>query len=147
MKVYVINSRRLIPLVQRQASNLSFKPFLQFALKAFVGASKYAQDLHGDPEFLRELYGRHKDALSPGEHLDYQNKRANESLNVLIDESIEPASKSSSGSVELDLYAWVRHIITIAATDGVFGTSNPFLDEANRQAFWYDLLIGNAEHC
>lgn len=127
----------MIPLLQRQASNLSFKPFLVFALKAFVGASKTTQDLHADPTFLNSLYASHKDALSPGPHLDYQNERANESLNDLIDETLRAASKASSGAVQLELYSWVRHIITIAATDGVFGTSNPFLKEENRQAFWY----------
>lgn len=130
LKIYVINSRQLIPQVQRQAQNLSLKPFVQFATKAFVDVSKHTFDLHGDPEFVRDLGRVNKEYLSPSPHLDYQNLRANNSLNNLIGESV------ASGTLRIGLHAWTRHLITIASTDGVFGTSNPLLKEENSDDFW-----------
>ena len=87
-----------------------------------------------DSEFVRNLSKVNRESLAPGPYLDYQNVRANDSLNELIDKKLD--ARSSGGCVTIDLHYWIKYIITIAATDGVFGTANPYLDEKNRDAFW-----------
>jgi len=134
-KIYVVNSRHLIPLVQRLSKTLSFAPFMQVAAKAFVDCSKYTVDLHANPDFTRDLSRAMKDSLSPGPHLDYQNLRATNSLKDVIDKSFSRSSASNSS--RLRLHEWVKHVITIAASNGVYGTSNPFLDAQVEHAFWY----------
>jgi cytochrome P450 len=99
-------------------------------LKSFVGASDFSVNLYKDKNFLQELQRVNNTTLGPGPALDYQNLRANNSINELIDQTLE------HGSVKIGLYMWIRHIITIGATDGVFGTSNPFLKQKNRDIFW-----------
>jgi hypothetical protein len=70
-KIYVINSRRLIPLVQRLSKTLSFTPFQQFAAKVYIDSSKYTIDLHDNPDFMRDLDKATRTALSPGPFIDY----------------------------------------------------------------------------
>lgn len=137
-KIYVINSRRLIPLVQRLSKTISFTPFMQFAAKAFVDVSKFTFDLHADGDFTRDLSRVMKDSLAPGRHLDYQNLRATESLKDLLEQLISQSEKS--GVVEVKLHEWVKHVITVAASDGVYGSANPFKDERVEKAFWYVFL-------
>ena len=40
------------------------------------------------------------------------------------------------GFVRMELKNWVRHIITRAATDAVYGPENPFRDEVVEKGFW-----------
>jgi hypothetical protein len=77
-----------------------------------------------------------KDSLSPGPHLDYQNLRATNSLKDMLDELLSQSSADSLG--RLRLHEWIKHVITVAASNGVYGASNPFMDKQVEQAFWYD---------
>lgn len=139
-KIYVVNSRHLIPLVQRMSKTLSFTPFTKVAAKGFVDCSKYTLDLHDNPDFTRDLGRAVKDALSPGPHLDDQNLRATNSLKHMLDESFPRSSSKTFGRFRL--HEWTKHVILIASTNGVYGTSNPFLDKQVEKEFWYDSLRG-----
>jgi hypothetical protein len=133
-KIYVINSRRLIPLVQRLSKTLSFTPFQQLAAKAFVDCSAKTVELHGDPDFLCDLDKITKGALAPGTHLDYQNLRTVNSLEQEID--ILLLGSSTDAPVRIRFYEWSKHAITLAATNGLYGNSNPFLDKHIEESFW-----------
>ncbi|KAN0121753.1 cytochrome P450 [Hyaloscypha variabilis] len=133
-KIYVINSRRLIPLVQRLSKTLSFTPFQQFATRVYIDCSSHTVDLHGNPDFTRDLDKVTRAALTPGPHLDYQNSRTVKSLNESLDELL--LGSSPNDPVRIRLYQWSRDAVTLAATNGVFGSSNPFLDKKIEGAFW-----------
>lgn len=90
--------------------------------------------MHGNPDFIRSLDKAVRAALSPGPHLDYQNLMALNSLNDSLEQLL--LGSSPADTVRIEFYEWSRHAITLAATDGVYGSSNPFLDKKIEEAFW-----------
>jgi hypothetical protein len=84
---------------------------------------------------MREFDTGRRAALSPGPQLDHQNLRTVNSLNNSVEELL---SRTSPGKpVRIGFYEWSKHAITLAATDGVYGDSNPFRNEEIENAFWY----------
>jgi hypothetical protein len=83
---------------------------------------------------MRELDQATRAALSPGPQLDYQNLRTVNSLKQSLDELMSTIILNNV--VRIGFYEWSRHMITLAATDGVFGESNPFLEQDTEAAFW-----------
>ena len=134
-KLYVINSRRLFPLVQRLSKTLSFTPFQVFAAKAFSDCSDATIKLYGNDDFMRDLDKATKAALAPGPFLDYQNGRTADALNVAFNKLLSKCSTSEP--VRLPFYAWSRDVITAAATHGIYGDSNPFANKEVADKFWY----------
>ena len=39
-------------------------------------------------------------------------------------------------SSKIDLWEWVRHVVTIATTESTYGPMNPFKDKDVEEAFW-----------
>lgn len=83
---------------------------------------------------MRDLDKATRAALSPGPYLDYQNSRAVNSLKDYLEKVL--LGSSTNEPVQIGLYQWSRHAVTLAATNGVFGSSNPFLDKKIEKAFW-----------
>jgi hypothetical protein len=133
-KIYVINSRRLIPLVQRNSRTLSFNPFKQIGSKVYAGSSNYTVDLYGKPNFLRDIDKATSQSLAPGPQLDSLNLRATNSLKESLEELL--SRNSAKETVRIRLYKWSTHAVTLAATNGVYGTSNPYLNKRIEDAFW-----------
>jgi hypothetical protein len=77
-------------------------------------------------------------SLAPGPQLDYQNQRAAITLNRFLSDIT--SADSTKEENEVLFYTWTRHIITIAASNGVYGDRNPFLDPSVEDAFWYSYL-------
>lgn len=135
-KIHVINSRRLIPLVQRLSKTLSFTPFQQLTNKVLSDCTNYTVELHGDPDFMRELDKATRTALAPGTQLDSQNLKA---ADILV-KSVDDLASDCSGSkpVRIQFWDWSTHVVTIASTNGVYGgSSNPFLKRELEETFWY----------
>ena len=83
---------------------------------------------------MRDLDKATRTALCPGPNLDYQNSRAMNSLNESLDKLL--LGSSTNDPVRIRLYQWATHAISLAATNGVLGNSNPFLDGKIEEAFW-----------
>ncbi len=43
---------------------------------------------------------------------------------------------SCRGQIQLDMWEWVKDEITIAATEGVYGSVNPFQSHEAEKGFW-----------
>ncbi|QDS68831.1 hypothetical protein FKW77_006554 [Venturia effusa] len=129
LKIYVVNSRHLIPLVQRHSKTLSFTPFQKVVARDVSGCGTLTVGLHDDELFMRDFMRATREALAPGVHLDYQNRRAVVSLEEML------GGMGGEGG-RLRLYEWVKHVITVASSDGVYGRRNPFRDEGVEKAFW-----------
>ena len=125
----------MIPLVQRLSKTLSFAPFAGTAAKTFINCSTFTVDLFGNAEFLGELNKAERAALAPGPHLDYQNLRAINTLNDIVEEVLMECSVANPTKIRL--YEWTRHLITVGGTNGVYGSSNPFKDKKIEEAFWF----------
>jgi len=53
-----------------------------------------------------------------------------------ISQAIE-APLEGHDEIEVDLYAWVHHMITLASTDAVYGPQNPFRHPVVMEGFWF----------
>lgn len=96
-----------------------------------VGVSESTLNLY-DGNHVHDVDRVHRASLAPGEGLDYQNLRT---ANTLIAE-IDKVVKNREGEEPIDLYEWIRRVISLASTDGVYGATNPFRDSAVLDAFW-----------
>ncbi|KAI9903489.1 hypothetical protein N3K66_000018 [Trichothecium roseum] len=125
-KIYVSNSSRLTPLIQR-ARTLSFRPFLQKAAKVIADGSDETFDLLGG-DLLERFGAGMRDALAPGPGLDVQNLRMGERSLVDVAEL--------AGAGEVRLMEWCRRTVVQATSCGIFGVDHPFVDPDVEAAFW-----------
>ena len=83
--------------------------------------------------YARQIQHVHATALSTGPSLDRLNLvTAQEMLRRVGD----LASESSKAHVQIGLYDWLKHAVTIAATEGFYGPKNPYRDPQHEKDFW-----------
>ena len=139
-KIYVVTSTELISAVQRQPRILSFPPIgVKFAMSlsgSSASANKIAtNNINGDEgdwglsmDFNKAVYP----ALSPGPHLEAMNR-------VMIPHivaSLDKLRMGEDGGRRIVLGRWIRHELSRAITDSVYGPQNPFKDRKVEDAFW-----------
>lgn len=57
---------------------------------------------------------------------------------VALGELDQELDATGEGVRVLDLHGWVRHLISLASTDAVYGAENPFRrDRRVEDGFWY----------
>lgn len=71
--------------------------------------------------------------LSNGASLDRLNLATSQEKLRLVDKIVLESSKSP---VDIELYDWVRHVVTISATTGFYGPQNPYKDPQHEKDFW-----------
>lgn len=140
-KIYVITSPELIAAVQRQPKVLSFPPVgVKFAM-SLAGSSEEANriatdNINGEDgdyglsmDFNKAIYP----ALSPGKPLEAMYR-------IIIPQiaaSLDKLRDESQRGITIELSRWIRHELTLAITDAVYGPGNPFKERAVAEAFWY----------
>lgn len=138
--VYVINSPNLIRSVQKQPKTLSFPPIAADFSKTACGSSKEADDImqrningdEGDWGFSVAFYKILHPSLAPGPALDPMNRVMIEEVANSMDKLLDP----HQGVRRLKLKEWIRHVVTIASTNSIYGPMNPFKDKKVEYAFW-----------
>ena len=70
-------------------------------------------------------------ALSPGPHLEAMNRIMIPSIKEAVDKL-----RMDGGGKRIVLGRWIRHELSRAITDSVYGPMNPFKDRAVEDAFW-----------
>ena len=131
--MYIVNSTRLIPLLQKQWRTVSFAAIAADA-GFTVGMSKEAvkvmhEDLTSEHGFSVSWPRYIIPALSPGKDLDAINRR---SVEVLADEM---KTLKATGTVRLGLSQWSRRVMVTATTEAVWGPQNPYRDPAVVEAW------------
>ncbi|KAL0943386.1 cytochrome p450 [Colletotrichum truncatum] len=138
LKLYVIVERRLVGAIQRHAKTLSFTPFAAKVASKLSGVGEIALKMHnhleGPPE-AKEYDRVQRAALSAGTDLDAMTLVATKVQMKHVDNLFANASKTSGARIEL--YEWVRHLISVSASEGMFGPMNPFNDPVHEADFWY----------
>ena len=136
---YVVNSLDLVNAAQRNWKTLSFAPFVATFLKRLCSPSKAASEIvdrnlfaeDGSWGLFTDTHNAMHQALAPGPDLDelicLMLQRVSESLNSLLRHHDE---------IVIDLYKFIREMITLASTDAVYGPQNPFQDPKVREGFW-----------
>lgn len=72
-------------------------------------------------------------ALSPGKPLEAMYK----TIIPQIEASLDKLRGENRKGITIGLIRWVRHELTVAITDCVYGPGNPFQERAVEDAFWY----------
>jgi hypothetical protein len=122
--------------IQRNAKTLSFRPFTKLASKLWCDASPEFLDMHVEGHrWVEDLYRDTRTALAPGKGLDYQNMMTGKSLQRFVEELDEDLG--GDGKKNFRLYDWIHHLISVAATDGIYGRNNPFRDSEVEKNYWY----------
>jgi hypothetical protein len=138
-KIYVVKSPHLAALVDRHAKQLSFGPYAVEFVRRFLEPSKHAmhelsQNMKEDglwglrPETIKTMH----EAMSPGEGLTATTRSLTKHLYSHLD-----TVESMSPSGQMKLFGWLRHMMTQATTDAVYGAEhNPFHDLEVESGFW-----------
>ena len=126
-------------IVERNSKAVSFAPYVVQFAKRILLASKKAEDT-----LAQNLSGEDGDwgcriettkamhlAMAPGADLDSMNQVMLENACQLLE-----SLKNRSELEPIDLLSWVRHTITLASTNAVYGPSNPFNDPAVEDGIW-----------
>ncbi|KAK6533911.1 hypothetical protein TWF281_005256 [Arthrobotrys megalospora] len=138
-RIYIINSRHLIPAVQKNKS-LSFAPFQKQFADTLTHPSKHTLDLF-DTDHIHDVTRVQLAAWTPGKDLDHQNVRAADTLMLEMERLIQQIS--IQGGEMIDFYEWTRYANMIAATNGIYGSANPMRDPEIWGSFlaWYPNIM------
>ncbi|KAH7308565.1 cytochrome P450 [Stachybotrys elegans] len=127
LKIYVSKSRHLIPIIQKNHKTLSFRPFIQTAMKALGDGSPQTIEIFGTG-MVDDFSLAMKNGLVPGPHLDEQNLRMGRRVIQDVDQLLNEK--------EVNLLSWVRHAIVQASACGVYGAQHPMRDPKVEAAYW-----------
>ncbi|GKT41164.1 7-alpha-hydroxycholest-4-en-3-one 12-alpha-hydroxylase [Colletotrichum spaethianum] len=138
-KFYVISDRKFIASIQRNAKTISFVPFAVKASQSLSGISeksaKLQDHLEGGPE-AKEFDRVQRATLAAGSDLDELSHVATQVKLDMIEKLLVDASKSSDSATRIDLFAWVKHAVTLSSTEGMFGPLNPYKNPDHEADFW-----------
>lgn len=139
-KFYIVADRKVLAAVQRNAKTLSFAPFSKRVTKVLSGVSDVtvrAVDTQSEDEetrsFARQVHHIEAVTLSNGASLDRLNLVTAQEKLRLVDEIVLESSKDP---VNIELYDWVQHLVTISASTGFYGPQNPYKDPQHEKNFW-----------
>lgn len=135
VRLYVVNSPRLVQIVQRQVRTISFAPILvrmaSTVMAVSPDAARIVSENHlSDHGFVHGITHAIRPALSPGPKLDALNRKAAQTIATSLDKAAGDKTASRVNLVEL-----VYHHVVMATTEGVYGPQNPFRDSAVQKAF------------
>ncbi|CAG8973519.1 hypothetical protein HYALB_00002844 [Hymenoscyphus albidus] len=131
VRLSVINSLDLVPVVQRQWRTLIFAPIQVKAAQAAMGASKGAvevmnRDFVTENGFINGMVKATHPSMIKGPALNALNSKAFE----IFDDALRFERPST-----VNLFVWVGKIIMHATTDAIYGPSNPMRDGKNLEGW------------
>jgi hypothetical protein len=135
-KLYVINSPALVQSAFR-SRNLSFVPFMVEFSQRVLGLSdkvmepfRAAPNSEKEPPMITEIVQAIHAAMQP-KYLHTMNAKALEYVADALH------SVPDNGMDIANLYLWLRELITIATTEALYGSENPWKkDPALVDALW-----------
>ena len=144
-KTYVVVDPGLAASVQRASKALSFNPIIPEVTQRVLGLDNQTKkivatniDRDGSVRgFYPDVQDTIYSTLTPGDVLDDLNMRAYTEFSSMLDSYAEELQSEKLKSREVDLMAWVQHIVTIATARFLYGSKNPItLNPGLEQAFW-----------
>ncbi|KEF57613.1 uncharacterized protein A1O9_05531 [Exophiala aquamarina CBS 119918] len=144
-KTYVVVDPGLAASVQRASKALSFNPIIPEVTQRVLGLDDQTKkivatniDRDGSVRgFYPDVQDTIYSTLTPGGALDDLNLRAYTEFSNMLDSDAEELMSEKLKSREVDLMAWVQHIVTIATARFLYGPKNPITMHPNlEQAFW-----------
>lgn len=124
-KVYIVTSPDLVTALNRNPKTIAFNPFLAQLGKRITGhdeaTSQIVQhNLNGEqgPGYVIEVHDGIVAALAPGKTLENMIKPFLEEVSGYFD--------ALNKDNKVDLFAWVRQMMTMCSTRAIYGPENPF---------------------
>lgn len=144
-QIYVINEPDLVLAAQRQPKIISFWQVEATATAALGAVSitagnklksnlspRHDEDkLQGKGLLLEGLNATHQ-AMAPGPGFQRMLLAASQT----IAEDLNTLSEKGAAQRRVDLWQWVKHEVTHATTESVYGPMNPYRDLAVENGFW-----------
>ncbi|KAF9873733.1 prostacyclin synthase [Colletotrichum karsti] len=127
-KVYVVTDPALVLSVLRNRS-FTFDPFMRGFIQGLTGTLPETMDIWDDPTFYGTYVKIVWDGMAGNSLLQ---------LNVSVIDNVAKALKRLEASIEVEnLYEWNRKLFTVASTNSLYGSKNPFgQDETLVEAYW-----------
>ena len=138
VKMYVVPSVEWTNAVDRNSKTLALNPFIAQVGKRITGhdeaTSRIVQhNLNGEngPGYVTEIHDGTVASLAPGPGLE---KMTTEMLGEAW-----PYFERLGNNGQIELYAWIKHVVTMCSTRAIYGPENPFNQHPERyvKAFWY----------
>ena len=125
---------------ERNSKTISFAPYVVLFARRVLLPSKQGEDAlaenlngeQGDWGCRIETFKAMHSAMSPGVDLDRMNETLLGNACRLLD-----LSSGDNKFRPIELFAWTRHIVSLAVTEALYGPSNPFRDSEVEAGFWY----------
>lgn len=138
-KIHIVNSSKLVMAVNRNPKSLAFRSLGMKLTTRLLGPSKEATALalenaggeQGDWGLTIAIVREVHKGMAPGVDLDRMSASAVHTLSAAL-QCFESAT-----STRINLFEWLRHAMTQATTDSVYGPMNPFNDPEVENAFWW----------
>lgn len=117
---------------------LAFEPIIAGTTQRVSGCSKQGNDIiqynvdgsQGNQGYVITFFKNIHPPLAPGESLDKMNR-------IMIANIARSADALAAASPKrVKLGQWLRHEITVATTNSVYGPANPLLSPEIEDAFW-----------
>ncbi|KAF1948639.1 cytochrome P450 [Byssothecium circinans] len=139
-KIYVINDPQLIAAVQRQPKLLTFQAISDkySHLICNLSPTAIAVQKREHEKWLRDsAVGEGPSAsiykaVKPGKSLDDMNR----AMLGALDQLSKNWASEVQGSPSFDLHSWVKDVITMASTEAIYGSANPYSSADVRSRFW-----------
>ena len=136
MKVYVVTSPVLVNDVNRNSKKIAFNPFIAQLGKRMTGHDEATgqivqHNLNGEngPGYVIEVHDETVASLAPGKDL--------EQMTQAMLKQVSPYLDALANDVEVDLFEWIRNMVTMCSTRAVYGPDNPFdQDKTLITSFW-----------
>ncbi|KAF2680756.1 cytochrome P450 [Lentithecium fluviatile CBS 122367] len=138
-KLYVVNDPHLISCIQRQHRTFTFQAIADkfsrlicdLSPAAVAVQDREAQAWIDGPMHAPSPSAATFKALGPGRCLDEMNRTMVDSLEKLLEEVVDERQEKS-----VQLLEWIKEVVTVSTTEGVYGPANPYRDPAVRESYW-----------
>ena len=139
--MYIVKTLELVQAIQKLPKVLAFPPIEAKFASQICGSSAEAhkilmKNVNGDEGnwgLSMESYEAMRTALKPGAALDDMNRLMMQNIAASLDD----LTAGGSQTVKIQLSEWLRHSVTVATTNSVYGPRNPFQETDVANAFWY----------
>lgn len=133
-KMYVIGSPALLAAVERHPHAISMEPIAEEMVDRVAGFKGNSLNIFeskkkGGSGFNKKLVHHfYKNLL--GDELNELSQNTVKALEMSADQLKSLQNKS------IDLYAWCRHVMTMATTKAAYGPENPYNSPSIEQGIW-----------
>ena len=139
-KIYVVTSPDLMVSIQRNWKKLQLVPLASsFTARISDLSPQAAKILMNDGNLEKDDFGLYSETLTAihttlafgGQGLEQMTRTAIKSVCASLD-----SLTTTTESVRLNLAKWLRHEITLASSEAIYGSANPLRDPKVEDGFW-----------